>query len=125
MSERSSGKGSLSESRGGWDRGRTRFREWTREGGANGGENRSVAADGDRTRYQRGAHERTCARRAGAYASTWVVPQDGSLVPKKGQGFFILVFQEGDDPHEALHEAMAENSAAAYLPDLDPYTQHG
>ena len=50
-----------------------------------------VAADGDRTRYQGGAHGALSVRgESGRCASTWVVPQDESLVPMMGRGFFIL-----------------------------------
>ena len=45
-------------------------------------------ADGDRTRYQGGAYE--VREASGRSAPTWVVPQDVSLVPNTGQGFFIF-----------------------------------
>ena len=47
--------------------------------------------DGDRTRYQGGTHG-WCVRESGRYASTWVVPQDGSLVPWIWDEAFFLAF---------------------------------
>ena len=42
------------------------------------------------------------------YASTWVVPQDESLVPMMGQGFFILPeFRERSRRYGDLIKTMA------------------
>ena len=54
MSKRSNRKGYRKESRGWWDHGGEAFGEWTCEGGANRAT--SVAADGDRPRYQGGTY---------------------------------------------------------------------
>ena len=86
MSKRSNRWGHLLESRGWWDHGRELSGEWTCEGRANG--RSSVAADGDRTRYQGGAYE--VRGTSGRYASTWVVPQDQKSCPKEGTGLFIF-----------------------------------
>ena len=54
-----------------------------------------VVADGDRTRYQGGAYE--VREASGRIASTWVVPQDVSLVPNgAGLYFFIKNPQTGE-----------------------------
>ena len=83
-----------------------------------------VVPDGARTRYPGGAH--SCARNERAfYTSTWVVPQDGSLVPNVGDEAFLFFkpYIPGGKRYETLHQTMATLNFTNASQSLRPQTQ--
>ena len=72
----------------------------------------SVVADGDRTRYQGGAYE--VREASGRIASTWVVPQDFSLVPN-GAGLYFFYQKSADrrgNENDPFNKTMAGQTMA-------------
>jgi len=75
-----------------------------------------VASDGVRTRYQGGAYGAVRAVSGRLSASTWVVPQDESLVPNLGQGFFILREPKGSEAMNGLSRRWRAPAQAGMQP---------